>query len=279
MEKENVGFVTDVSKTIVANGSHVCVGLDSDYEKLPEIVRQGKGLAEAIVSFNRAIVDSTHDVAAVYKLNCVFYAAYGIEGLEAMRQTVAYIHEKYPDMKVIADCKRSEMGYTAELAAKEIFEQFGFDAMIVTPWFGEDTISPYREYPGKAVIVLCHDSNPSAGQVQDLVLADGRKVYEQVTVLAGQWNTTGNVLMEGPLTYPDVLQRIVEIADADTFFLVAGLGAQGGNIDDLAIFKGRRNFVVNASRSVIFASSDADFAQAARKQVEEYNKLIADLLL
>lgn len=278
MTKENMGFVEAVSATISSNASHVCVGLDTDYDHIPQHLKDNHSVTEALVLFNKAIIDATHDITAVYKANVSFYAGFGLEGLDALRKTTAYLHEMYPDMKIIADCKRSEMVRSAELAAREIYDQFGFDAMIVTPWFGEDTIAPYRSYKDKAVFVLCHDSNPSAGQVQDLELADGRRVYEAVTSLVNEWNTSGNVLMEGPLTYPQTLRRIVDLAENDEFFLVAGLGAQGGNIEDLALFKDRHGFIVNASRSIIFASSGEDFAQKAREVVISYNHQIAAVL-
>jgi orotidine-5'-phosphate decarboxylase len=272
-------FQQSIQDQILKKNSHICVGLDSDYEKIPEFLKKDTSIHNALFAFNKALIDSTIDITPMYKLNVSFYAGYGIEGLQAMQETNAYIKSKDSEVKICADAKRSEMKRSAEMVAKEIFEQFHFDAMTATPWFGYDTLEPYQRYEGKAMFLLCHDSNPSAGEVQDLELRDGRKVYEAVTeLLMTKWNASGNILVEGPLTYPSILKKIHAIAGHDQFYLVAGLGAQGGSIDDLAIFKGHRNFIVNASRSVIFASAEEDFADKARQQVMQYNKEILNVI-
>ncbi|NMC76997.1 MAG: hypothetical protein GYA60_06875 [Candidatus Methanofastidiosa archaeon] len=163
--------------------------------------------------------------------------------------------------------------------AKEIFDFYHADAMIVTPWFGFDTLEPYQNYKGKACFVLCHDSNPSAYEVQDVELKNGKKLYEHVTdLVCHKWNTSGNILIEAPLTYPKILKDIYQLSSKNQFFMVAGLGAQGGEIKDLSIFSESRNFIVNASRSIIFASEGKDFAQKAREVVLAYNDQINQVL-
>lgn len=272
-------FVSDITSQISAKKSHICVGLDSDYEIISKFINN-KNVSETLFFFNKEIVDATSDICVAYKANLAFYAAYGVEGLSALIRTNKYIKSNHPAIKIIADCKRSEMKRSAEMAAKEIFDEFLFDSLTITPWFGFDTVEPYLKYSDRSAFVLCHDSNPSAGDIQDLKLADGHSVYEKVTdLVCNVWNEAGNVLIEAPLTYPGILQKIKNISDStNQFFLIAGLGAQGGNIQDLLMFKDKRNFIVNASRGIIFNLQDSNFALGAREKVLEYNSQIADLL-
>lgn len=276
----NTGFKDTITAAIKAKKTHICVGLDSDYDKLPVSVKSSTGsISEAIFEFNKKIIDATHDVVVAYKPNVVFYAAHGTDGLEALKKTNEYIKEVDSTLVTIADCKRSEMKRSAELAGQELFDAFHFDSFTNTPWFGFDTIEPFLSYEGKAVFVPCHDSNPSAGDIQDLVLEDGSKLYEYATNLVSHtWNKEGNVFIEAPLTYPDILQNMVNIAGDDEFFLVVGLGAQGGDIDKLKMFEKNKNFTVSASRGIIFASTDDDFAEAARQKSIEYRDKIQDIL-
>ncbi len=274
----NTLFVKHVADQISIKKSHICVGLDSDYEKLPDIVKKNNTLGKALFIFNKAIIDSTADIASLYKMNNSFYAGYGIEGIKTLKKTNEYIKKNYPEIRIIADCKRSEMKRSAELVARELFDELLFDAFTITPWFGFDTLEPFLHCEGKAAFVLCHDSNPSAGEVQDVVLKNGDFLYEHVTKLVCNfWNKTGNILIECPLTYPKVLKRVIDLSPTDQFFLIAGLGAQGGDINDLRALRGR-NFIVNASRSVIFASDRDNFAEESRKVVINYNQQINNLL-
>jgi orotidine-5'-phosphate decarboxylase len=271
-------FKTQLSQEIENKQSNICVGLDSDFEKLPDVVKKNSSLSAAVFQFNKEIIDATAEITPAYKLNIVCYAGYGIDGLKAMLETNKYIKKNHPNIKIIADSKRSEMKRTAELAAKELFEEFLFDATTLTPWFGFDTVEPFLKYKDKAVFMLCHDSNPTAGDIQDLKLKSGETVYQYLTKLVNNvWNLNGNILVEGPLTYPNILKNLVDLSPQDQFFLAAGLGAQGGNIEDLKIFPDKDRFVINASRSVIFASPAEDFAEKAREVVDGYRKKIRSL--
>ncbi len=274
-----MSFIQTIKTSVQNNNSHICVGLDSDYLQLPEICKKNASLTDALFQFNKEIVDATHSSAASFKSNLVFYAVYGIEGLQALKKTNEYIKKTYPAIPVIADGKRSEMNHTARLAAKEVFNEFLFDAMTVTPWFGFDTVEAYQEYENNAVFVLCHDSNPSAGDIQDVELKNGKKLYEYLTdLVVNKWNSSGNILIEAPLTYPHILKEIYDISNDRQFFLVAGLGPQGGDIQNLAIFKERKNFVINASRSIIYASTDSDFAEKAASVSQKYQADINEVL-
>lgn len=275
--KKRTGFVDSLKKEILSK-SNICVGLDSDIEKIPSFLKKSSQ-KDAILSFNKKIIDATADIVPAYKLNLAFYYSLGSEGIEAAKLTNQYIKSCYPEIKIIADVKKSEMLRTAELVAKEMFEEFGFDALTQTPWFGYDTIEPFLNYKDKAVFVICHDSNPSAKDIQDVKLKNGKFLYEHVTdLVANKWNSSGNILIEAPLTYPNILKKIVNIAGKNEFFLLAGLGAQGGEIKNLKIFR-KDNFLVSASRSIIFASQENDFDKEARGIVLEYIKNINNLRL
>jgi orotidine-5'-phosphate decarboxylase len=249
--------------------SCLCVGLDSYYDKLPCFVKKGRSVSEAIFEFNKMIVEATSELAVAYKMNVAFYAGYGEEGLAALRRTNRYLREIDSSVPIIADCKRSEMGETVKLVRREIFDWLGFDCVMVTPWFGADTFRDYLEDESKGVVVYVHDSNPSAGEIQDLVLKDGRKVYEIVAEkIAGEWNINGNLFAEAAATYPDALRKIRRIIGEDMPLLVAGVGPQGGKIEDLAGLFGLngRRLLVNSSRGVIFSSS-ADYGVKYRQEV------------
>ncbi len=277
MKTINTGFLESIQKEILSKNSNICVGLDSDINKIPQSVKTAS-IKDTLLEFNKKIIDATADIVPAYKLNLAFYYSLGKEGIEAAILTNQYIKNKYPTVKILADVKKSEMLRTAELVAREMFDEFGFDAFTQTPWFGYDTVEPFLNYKDKAVFVICHDSNPSAKDIQDVKLENGKFLYEHVAKLITQWNSSGNILIEAPLTYPDILRKIVKIAGEEQFFLLAGLGAQGGEIKNLKIFR-KDNFLISASRSIIFASSDKDFDEKAREVVIGYTKSINSLSL
>ena len=265
-----MSFADRLQSSIERNKSHVCVGLDTDLEFLK---RDTSNVGAAFRDFNFPIIDATINKAGAFKMNLAFYAAYGIEGYKAIKESVAYIKAKDKEAIVIADCKRSEMTRTAELSAKEIFGQFGFDGLIITPWFGYDTVEPYGNYPDNGIFVLCHDSNPTAGELQDLELKSGERLYEYLTDrVANHWAKLGNIHIEGPLTYPDILRRIIEIGGPQQAYLAAGLGSQGGKLEDLAMFTGYPNFIVNASRSILYAEDPGAQTESYRTQINDLFK-------
>jgi orotidine-5'-phosphate decarboxylase len=249
-------FIDRLKSSLDTKNSQVCVGLDSQYDKLPEFIKQEGSVAAAIFAFNQAVIEQTHDLAVVYKMNVAFYAGYGAEGLEGLRLTNEYLQKNYPEIPLVADCKRSEMGESVKMIAGELFGWLKFDCVMVTPWFGWDTIRDYLIDESKGVVVYVHDSNPTAVEVQELELADGRRVYEEVTrLLVEEWNANGNVWAEAGATYPVALKKIRGIIGEEMPLLVAGVGAQGGQVADLAgLFgKGGRRLIVNSSRGIIFA--------------------------
>lgn len=269
-------FIHKLVTSLESKNSYVCVGLDSRYDRIPEIVKKGKSIASAIFDFNKQVIDVTHDVSVAYKSNVAFYAGFGTEGLEGLRQTSKYLREKYPTIPHIADCKRSEMGESVKMIEKEIFEWLGFDAILVTPWFGFDTVRDYFHDESYGVGVFVHDSNPTAGEFQDLELADGRKVYEVVAQhICTTWNKTGNVFAEAGATYPKELARVRRIVGDDMPILTAGIGAQGAKPEVLkGLFgKNKKRLFVNSSRGIIFAGEgSSDYFQAVRAAAAQLQK-------
>ncbi|MBL8015609.1 MAG: orotidine-5'-phosphate decarboxylase, partial [Candidatus Doudnabacteria bacterium] len=208
--------------------SHVCVGLDSRYDRIPDLIKQGKSISQAIFEFNKNVIEATHDLAAMYKSNVAFYAGFGAEGLEGLRLTNTYLKENYAQIPLVADCKRSEMGESVKMVKQEIYDWLQFDCVMVTPWFGFDTVKDYIADEARGVCVYVHDSNPTAAEFQEAELKDGRQVYELVTErVVTVWNEKGNVFVEAGATYPEALKKVREIVGNDMVMLTAGVGTQG----------------------------------------------------
>jgi len=230
-----------------------------------------------------------------FKMNLAFYAGFGEQGLQALRDTTKHIRQHYPTIPLFADCKRSEMGESVAMVRQEIFDDLGFDAVMVTPWFGSDTIRDYLVDPAYGVVVYVHDSNPSAFEVQDLLVvgraaiegpfarpeeyfAQPVPLYQHVAhLVAHEWNTNGNVIAEAGLTYPKALRVTRQVVGPDMPILVAGLGPQGGNVEDLkGVFgtNGCRLFV-NISRGIIFAQGEGGWLEKIHSAAREYHRLIS----
>ena len=255
----------------VAARSLVCVGLDPDPNLMP---------VADIFDFNRAIVDATADQVCAYKPQLAYYEAQGSAGIVAMEKTLDYIRSAAPDVQVIADCKRGDMGSTAVAYAKAMFETWGFDAATVNPYQGFDTIEPFLQRPGKGIFVVCRTSNPSSGQFQDLIVSNGSgdtTLYGHVARAANSWDESGNVGIVVGATAPDEL-RLLRLDHPELTFLVPGVGAQGGDVRnaiEAGINRSGRGLVINSSRGIIYASRHrADFAAAARAAAQKLNAAI-----
>jgi orotidine-5'-phosphate decarboxylase len=254
-------FLQRLDAAMTSTQSLVCVGLDPEIERFPAHLRQRP---QAILEFNRAIVDATADLACAYKPQIAHYAAVGAE--DQLLETIRYIRQKAPGIQVILDSKRGDIGSTAEKYAREAFERYGADAVTINPYLGRDSAEPFLEYADKGVVVLCRTSNAGARELQDLDVG-GRKLYQLVAEkVAKEWNSRGNCLLVVGATYPDELADIRRIT-GDMTFLVPGIGAQGGDIEK-AVRSGRRadgrGLVINSSRGILYASQGEDFATAAR---------------
>ena len=249
------GFIAQLAAAWQRNDSLVCIGLDPEPGKLPA----------PIFEFNKAIVDATADLVCAYKPQFAHYAAQAAE--DQLARTIEYIHSAYPHIPVILDSKRGDVGNTAERYALEAFERYGADAVTVNPYLGGDSLEPFLKHEDKGVIILCRTSNPGARDVQDLDVG-GRRLFHAIAELAAQrWNSRGNCMLVVGATYPQELAEVRKIV-GDMPLLVPGVGAQGGDVAQ-AVTKGQTahgaGLVISSSRAILYASSGADFATAARQ--------------
>ena len=261
-------FKVKLEKIVAQNDSLVCVGLDTDPKKIPQSVSKK---ADPIFEFNKAIIDATADLVCAYKPQIAFYAAEGEKGSRALKKTVEYLRKNYPQVPVICDAKRGDIGNTAAKYTEEIFDWFGFDAVTVNPYLGFDSIEPFLKREDKGIIILCRTSNPGAADFQDLRI-NGAPLYQIVAKKIVKWNKQyGNCLMVTGATWPKQLSEIRKIA-SDIPFLVPGIGAQGGEVE-AAVKNGQdkkgAGLIINSSRGIIYASSGPDFAKVARAETEK----------
>jgi len=261
---------------ICEKGSMLCVGLDSELEKLPESLRlecrRGdmalggslySGDARAQMTFNRRIIDATAKYAVAYKPNLAFYESLGSEGLKVLEGTVRYIRERHPDIFLIADAKRGDIGNTARLYAKTFFERMDFDAVTLSPYMGTDTVKPFLEYEGKYAIVVALSSNPSATDYQGWT-QDGTPMWRRVMESMMEISSPDNMMFVVGATRAEHLSQVRSFCP-DNFLLVPGVGAQGGSAEEVIRYgaNSRGGLLINSSRGVIFASSGEDYAEAA----------------
>ncbi len=266
-------FIEKMSNVVQKNNSLICIGLDPDPDKFPEHI---KGTEHDIITFNRAIIEQTSDLACAYKLNMAFYEVQGPRGLEALEATMHAIPE---DVVIIGDAKRGDIGNTARMYAKSLFEYYRFDAVTVNPYQGSDAIQPFLDYKDHGVFVLCLTSNPSASEFQLLDTADGQSVYLKVAQAANGWNKNGNVGLVVGATNAESLGDIRAVV-GDMPLLVPGIGAQGGDLNmvmEHGLNNRREGVLVNSSRGVLYASSGVDFADAARRAADSLREQINSL--
>jgi orotidine-5'-phosphate decarboxylase len=260
-----------------AAGRHLAVGLDTDPKRIPESVAPGAEPAERVVEFNRRIVEATADLAYAYKPNAAFYEALGADGFRALEQTVAAIRRDAPDAAVILDAKRADIGSTNAGYVAAAFDRLGVDALTVHPYLGGEALAPFLARAEKLVFVLARTSNPGAGELQDLV-ADGVPLYRHVArTVAGGWNAAGNCGLVVGATYPEEMRAIRADIPAEMPILVPGAGAQGGDVAAVVAANreaGSDAFLINSSRSILYASSGEDFAEAARAEAQALDAAI-----
>ena len=259
-----------------SKNSFLCVGLDTDIEKIPMFL---KNTSDPIFEFNKAIIDATHDLSIAYKPNLAFYECYGIEGLRSLEKTVKYIKTNYPELFLIADAKRGDIGNTAKMYAKTFFETMEFDAVTVNPYMGSDSVLPFLEYRDKWVILLALTSNQGANDFQKLKLSNEKTLYNQVLETSNQWGNHENLMYVVGATQAEMLNDIRKIVPKN-FILVPGVGAQGGELDKVAHFglNTHCGLLVNSSRQILYASSKANFADAARIEAKLIQSEMASLM-
>lgn len=252
--------------------SYLCVGLDTDIAKIPEHL-----LAEPdpVYLFNKAIIDATKDLCVAYKINTAFYEALGVKGWEEMEKTVRYIGDQHFK---IADAKRGDIGNTSAQYAKAFFETLPFDAITLAPYMGEDSVKPFLEYAGKWAIVLGLTSNKGANDFELQEMGNGL-LYEKVLQTVSQWGTAGNLMFVVGATQADEFLNIRKLLP-DHFFLVPGVGAQGGSLKEISqkAMTKECGILVNASRAIIYASDKNDFADAARTVAITYQQEMKEYL-
>jgi len=255
----------------------LCIGLDSDYEKIPKSI---KGKPDVrIFKFNKAIIDKTSDLALAYKPNSAFYEAKGTNGFIALKKTIDYIKKNYPEILVILDAKRADIGNTNNGYVKAAYEQLNADAITLHPYLGREAIQPFLDQKDKGAIMLVRTSNPGAGEFQDLVTANNQPLYLSVAKkIAKNWNGNNNIAMVVGATYPEEIKKVRKVV-SDIPFLIPGIGKQGGDIEKtIKAAKDSRGWgmIINSSRDIIFASSGPDFADMAKKKAVETNESIVN---
>lgn len=257
-------------------GKSVCVGLDSDHVKIPAMIKleeEDRGMAR----FNFEIVNATHDVVCAYKPNLAFYEALGTLGHIALKATVNYIRFMAPEVPIIGDMKRGDIGNTNLGYVKEAFEYFGFDAITINPYPGMEALQPFLDQKNKGIFVLCRTSDKGAGEFQDKnILVSDRQMPLYLYVahrVAKFWNRNRNCGLIVGAAYPEELSDVRVIAGEDMPILIPGIGAQGGKLQEI-IKAGEKNMIINSSRAIIFVSSGPDFAEAARKETIKLQKEI-----
>lgn len=259
----------ELFENIQRKKSFLCVGLDTDVNKIPEFMFDQ--FEDPIFEFNKTIIDATADLCVAYKPNLAFYESLGLLGWEVLERTVDYIRENYPDQFIIADAKRGDIGNTSAMYARTFFGNMNFDSVTVAPYMGEDSVTPFLTYEGKWVTLLALTSNKGAYDFQFMKDDEtGERLFEKVLKTSLQWGNDENMMYVVGATKAEMLSDIRTIIP-DHFLLVPGVGAQGGSLEEVAKY-GLNNtcgLLVNSSRQIIYASGDADFAVAARKEAEK----------
>jgi len=257
--------------------SFLCIGLDTDILRIPGFLKE---TSDPVFAFNKEIIDATHDLCVAYKPNLAFYESHGVSGWVSLEKTVLYIREKYPELFIIADAKRGDIGNTSGLYARAFFDHMDFDAVTVAPYMGEDSVKPFMVYLDRWVILLALTSNKGAADFQLSEAADGEPLFEKVLKTSMKWGTADTMMFVVGATKAEKLKEIRKIVP-DHFLLVPGVGAQGGSLEEVAHF-GMNNqcgLLVNSSRAIIYASGEDDFAQRARDEATNIQVDMEELLL
>jgi orotidine-5'-phosphate decarboxylase len=253
-------------ENIVRKRSFLCVGLDSEIEKMPSFLLDRK---DPIFEFNKLIIDATNEYTVAYKPNVAFYECYGVKGWTSLELTVRYIKDNYPDIFVIADAKRGDIGNTSKMYAKAFLENMPFDAITVAPYMGEDSVTPFLTYKDKWVVILALTSNHGADNFQ-YHNEDGIKLFERVLSVSQKWGTINNIMYVVGATRAEMLKDIRKLVP-DHFLLVPGVGAQGGSLAEVAKYglNSKCGLLVNSSRAIIFADNTENFDKVAGEKAKE----------
>lgn len=265
----------ELTEQILKKQSFLCVGLDTDLERIPTYLLSEK---DPVFTFNKAIIDATHEFCVAYKPNIAFYEALGASGWKSLKRTIEYLHSDYPEIYTIADAKRGDIGNTSRMYAKVFFEDLGFDSITVAPYMGRDSIEPFLEFTNKHTILLALTSNEGAFDFQTLKV-DDKDLYKQVIETSLTWNNSENLMYVVGATKAEYLREIRKIIP-ENFLLVPGVGAQGGSLEEVCKFGITKNvgLLINSSRKIIYASDSSNFAEIAGAKAEALQVQMADEL-
>lgn len=269
----------ELFENIKKKKSFLCVGLDTDFNKIPEFLFDSEDEDyDPIFEFNKNIIDATADLCVAYKPNLAFYESIGVAGMNALDRTIDYIRERYPDQFIIADAKRGDIGNTSVMYAQAFFDEMGVDAVTVAPYMGEDSVTPFLKHDGKWVVLLALTSNKGA---YDFQFSDenGVKLYEKVLETSKKWANEDQMMYVVGATKAEMLSGIRQIIP-NHFLLVPGIGAQGGSLAEVVKYgmNSQCGLLVNSSRGIIYASNGEDYAEKARLAAKELQTQMAEFL-
>jgi orotidine-5'-phosphate decarboxylase len=265
----------ELIKQIEKKKSFLCIGLDVDITKIPEFLLKEE---DPIFAFNKAIIEATHHLCVAYKPNTAFYEAYGLKGWKALERTINYLNENHPEIFTIADAKRGDIGNTSTMYAKAFFEDLAFDSVTVAPYMGKDSVEPFLAFKEKHTIMLALTSNEGAFDFQTQLVSD-KELYKTVLETSKSWTNSENLMYVVGATKAEYFKEIRAIVP-DSFLLVPGIGAQGGNLQDVCKYGMNKHvgLLINSSRGIIYASNQSDYAEAAKQSAETLQKQMQVIL-
>ncbi len=273
----------ELVEQIFAKKSFLCVGLDTDINKLPECIKNNEEIqgaeAEMMFVFNKAIIDATAPYCVAYKPNLAFYESHGIDGMIAFENTIKYLKAHYPHHFIIADAKRGDIGNTSKMYAQTFFEEYDLDSLTVAPYMGEDSVKPFLEYKDKWVILLALTSNKGSHDFQLTEDKQGERLFEKVLKKSQEWGNDENMMYVVGATQGQMFEDIRKVAP-NHFLLVPGVGAQGGSLQEVCKYGIIKDcgLLVNSSRGIIYASNGDDFAEVAAQKAKELQEQMAEEL-
>lgn len=273
--QHNTMTTQQLHEQILQKKSFLCIGLDVDLTKIPQHLLATE---DPIFEFNKAIIDTTHDLCVAYKPNTAFYEAYGLKGWQSLEKTINYINEKHPGIFTIADAKRGDIGNTSAMYAKAFLQDLNFDSVTVAPYMGKDSVEPFLGVQDKFAILLALTSNEGAFDFQTKTAGD-KELYKQVLETSKTWKNSGNLMYVVGATKAEYFKEIRQIVP-DSFLLVPGVGAQGGSLQEVCKYgmNDQVGLLINSSRAIIYAGNGVDFAEKAREEAIKVQKEMAVLL-
>ena len=270
----------ELFENIMRKRSFLCVGLDTDVNKIPEFLFDREGDLDPIFEFNKSIIDATAEYCVAYKPNLAFYESLGLQGWDVLERTVDYIREKYPDQFLIADAKRGDIGNTSTMYARSFFGALDFDSVTVAPYMGEASVSPFLTYENKWVTLLALTSNKGAFDFQFMEDKEtGDRLFEKVLKTSLKWGNEDNMMYVVGATKAEMLADIRKIIP-NHFLLVPGIGAQGGSLAEVVKHGMNKQcgLLVNSSRAILYASNGEDYAQAAAAEAKKVQQQMSEFL-